>query len=86
MPACWQAEGHDLNGAAWYRLRFVHRPGDTNVARLGFLGVDHFADVWLNGYFLGSHEGFFNHFESMHRHRPPAGLVRTRAASGCCAG
>ena len=63
MPACWQAAGHDYNGAAWYRLRFDHRPGDANVARLSFLGVDYFADVWLNGYFLGSHEGFFNHFE-----------------------
>ena len=63
VPACWQAEGHDYNGAAWYRLRFDCRPGDTNVARLSFLGVDYYADVWLNGYFLGSHEGFFNHFE-----------------------
>ena len=64
MPACWQAAGHDYNGAAWYRLRFDHRPGaDENVARLSFLGVDYFADVWLNGYFLGSHEGFFNQFE-----------------------
>ena len=64
VPACWQAEGHDYNGAAWYRLRFEHRPGaGENVARLSFLGVDYFADVWLNGYFLGSHEGFFNHFE-----------------------
>ena len=64
VPACWQAEGHDYNGAAWYRLRFDHRPGaGENVARLSFLGVDYFADVWLNGYFLGSHEGFFNHFE-----------------------
>ena len=59
-----QAEGHHYNGAAWYRLRFDHRPGaEENVARLSFLGVDYFADVWLNGYFLGSHEGFFNHFE-----------------------
>ena len=64
VPACWQAEGHDYNGAAWYRLRFDYRPGEQeNVARLSFLGVDYFADVWLNGCFLGSHEGFFNHFE-----------------------
>ena len=62
VPACWQAEGHAYSGAAWYRLRFDHRPGDANVARLSFLGVDYFADVWLNGYFLGSHEGFFGRF------------------------
>ena len=30
--------------------------------RLAFQGVDYFADAWINGYYLGSHEGFFNHF------------------------
>ena len=40
VPACWQAQGHDYNGAAWYRLRFDHRPGEQeNVARLSFLGA-----------------------------------------------
>lgn len=63
VPACWQAEGYRYNGIAWYRTRFDHQPDErNNVARLSFSGVDYFADVWLNGYYLGSHEGFFNHF------------------------
>ena len=63
VPACWQSEGYNYNGIAWYRTRFDYMPdGERNVARLSFEGVDYFADVWLNGYYLGSHEGFFNHF------------------------
>ena len=62
VPACWQAEGHRYNGVAWYRTRFDYRAGDATVVRLAFQGVDYFADAWINGYYLGSHEGFFNHF------------------------
>ena len=64
VPACWQAEGVDFNGIAWYRTRFSFNPDETDTAvRLRFEAVDYFADVWLNGYYLGSHEGFYNHFE-----------------------
>ena len=63
VPACWQVEGYPYNGIAWYRTTFDYQPdGENNVVRLSFDGVDYFADVWLNGYYLGSHEGFFNHF------------------------
>jgi beta-mannosidase len=64
VPACWHTEGHPYNdGVAWYRTRFDYRPdGVNNVIRLHFKGVDYFCDVWLNGYYLGSHEGFFQHF------------------------
>ena len=62
VPACWQAEGHHYNGVAWYRTRFDYAAGDATVVRLAFQGVDYFADAWINGYYLGSHEGFFNHF------------------------
>ena len=62
VPACWQAEEHRYNGVAWYRTRFDYRAGDATVVRLAFQGVDYFADAWINGYYLGSHEGFFNHF------------------------
>ena len=59
VPACWQAQGHHYNGVAWYRTRFEYRPGDpAAVVRLSFRGVDYFADAWINGYYLGSHEGF----------------------------
>ena len=63
VPACWQTEGYRYNGIAWYRTRFDHAPdGTNNVIRLLFQGVDYFADAWLNGYYLGSHEGFFHRF------------------------
>jgi len=64
VPSCWQVQGYNYNGVAWYRLRFDYQPSqEFNVVRLKFKGVDYFADVWLNGYYLGSHEGFFNHFK-----------------------
>jgi beta-mannosidase len=64
VPACWQAEGHDYNGIAWYRRTFG-APMDPQSGRrtwLQFDGVDYFADVWLNGIYLGSHEGYFGGF------------------------
>ena len=64
VPANWQTEGYRYNGIAWYRTRFHYEPdaAGNNVIRLHFKGVDYFADAWLNGYYLGSHEGFFHRF------------------------
>ena len=63
VPGNWQQFGHNYNGVAWYRTRFARpeMPAD-GVARLRFAGVDYYADVWLNGFYLGSHEGFFAPF------------------------
>ncbi len=64
VPACWQAEGYDYNGIAWYRTTFP-RPfakGADNRAWLQFKGVDYTSDIWLNGRCLGSHEGYFGQF------------------------
>ena len=63
VPGNWQQFGHDNNGVAWYRTRFA-RPDllAGGVARLRFAGVDYYADVWLNGFYLGSHEGYFAPF------------------------
>ena len=64
VPACWQTEGYDYNGLAWYRTTFpAPSTGDSDQrVWLQFEGVDYFADVWLNGRYLGSHEGYFGHF------------------------
>ena len=63
VPGNWQQFGHDYNGVAWYRTRFARPAMPTDgVARLRFAGVDYYADVWLNGFYLGSHEGFFAPF------------------------
>ena len=64
VPSCWQTQGYDYNGVAWYRKKFTLTTKQASkVYRLKFKGVDYFADVWINGFYLGSHEGFFNRFE-----------------------
>ncbi len=74
VPSCWQEHGIDYNGAAWYRTTFAdpRKQADTDGGPrlqdsprrllLRFDGVDYFCDVWLNGVYLGSHEGFFGSF------------------------
>lgn len=64
VPGNWQQFGHErYNGVAWYRTTFPRPdlPAD-GVARLRFAGVDYYADVWLNGFYLGTHEGYFAPF------------------------
>jgi len=50
-------------GAAWYRLRFK-APAAAKGSRyfLQFDGVGAVADVWLNGRYLGKHEGAVSRF------------------------
>jgi beta-mannosidase len=66
VPSCWQTEGHDYNGVAWYRRIFplpVESEHPEQQVLLRFEGVDYYADVWLNGHYLGSHEGYFGSFD-----------------------
>ena len=65
VPSCWQEEGFDYNGAAWYRTDFKNPLPNTEDERLWvrFHGVDYFADLWINGRYAGSHEGYFSAFE-----------------------
>jgi beta-mannosidase len=47
----------------WYRLAFHTPPGRAGGhATLLFEGVDYFCRVWLNGAYLGEHEGYFSPF------------------------
>ena len=63
VPANWWLEGHDLSGVVWYQHRFKVNPALKNkVVKLIFAGVDYTADVWLNGEYLGFHEGYFQPF------------------------
>jgi beta-mannosidase len=54
----------DINKKEWWYLRSFPPPkvGPGRQARLVFDGVDYFADVWLNGEKLGSHEGAYTRF------------------------
>ena len=48
----------------WYRRQFrAPAEWDGKVVRLIFEGVDYSCDVWLNGTYLGHHEGMFSPFE-----------------------
>ncbi|MGI8982959.1 MAG: glycosyl hydrolase 2 galactose-binding domain-containing protein [Acidimicrobiales bacterium] len=65
LPVNWEL----LSGIDDYAgtMRFTRtfraptRAEEASVA-LRFGGVDYFADVWLNGYHLGGHEGYFGEF------------------------
>ena len=54
-----------VNGKEWwYTTRFRSPSVDrSRQVRLVFAGVDYFADVWLNGVKLGTHEGAYTRFE-----------------------
>ena len=63
VPGLWEAQGHlELNGAAWYRRRFLL--ADTSGHwTLRFGAVMDIAEVYLNGTLLGRHESPFTPFE-----------------------
>ncbi len=58
-PEVW-----DINKREWWYIRAFVSPKVLPIqqARLVFDGVDYFADVWLNGEKLGSHEGAYTRF------------------------
>jgi beta-mannosidase len=65
IPNNWQLAGLDnYNGVVWFRRTF-ELPQDCQDSELWltFLAVDYFADVWLNGQYVGHHEGYFQPFE-----------------------
>ncbi len=65
IPTNWYlTEVGDYFGAIWFETSFKVPAGyEGKRLFLRFAGVDYYADVWLNGQFLGSHEGMFNPFE-----------------------
>ncbi len=65
LPTNWYlTEIGDYFGTVWFRRTFtVPSEFDGQRVFLRFGAVDYFADVWVNGHFVGSHEGMFNSFE-----------------------
>jgi beta-mannosidase len=64
VPAHWQKAGFEHHqGVMWYRTTFraPEMKEDTRYY-LHFAGVDYFSEVWLNGLYLGAHEGDFDSF------------------------
>ncbi len=63
VPVNWELAGlHNFNGAVWFIKKFEMNFLHEDLSRLHFLGVDYFADVWLNWHFIGRHEGYFSPF------------------------
>jgi beta-glucuronidase len=62
VPGCWNTEFglFDYHGVAWYRKTF-HSDVEGS-AKLTFGAVADLARVWLNGQYLGEHEGGFTSF------------------------
>ena len=68
VPSPWQADARfrEHTGTAWYQRQFDLpaswlMPGRVTI--LGFGAVDYFAEVWVNGFWMGRHEGGYLPFE-----------------------
>jgi len=66
VPRCWGWETGSFlfyEGLAWYRRNFTV-PSEWNgkFIKLHFWAVNYRADVWLNGKYLGFHEGGYTPF------------------------
>ncbi len=65
LPASWLTHSPQMRhyqGLVWYQRRFDAVPvaGERQFVRFG--AVDYAGDVWLNGHYLGRHEGGFTPF------------------------
>ena len=65
IPNNWQLAGlNNFNGSIWFIKKFsVNSSQFTDKLNVvEFKGIDYFSDAWLNGKFLGRHEGYFQSF------------------------
>ena len=66
VPHNWYLEEEigDYFGTIWYERKFT-APAEYKGQRLflHFEGVDYISEVWLNGHYLGFHEGMFDSFD-----------------------
>lgn len=61
IPSNWHNNGlPDFAGTVWFCTRF--RQVLSSLSLFEFKGVDYFAEVWLDGEYLGRHEGYFQPF------------------------
>ena len=68
IPGNWAVENPEMfsyAGKVWFSREFKVDKDFLNarVIHLEFEGVDYFASVWLNGHYLGKHEGYFIPFD-----------------------
>ena len=63
IPNNWYKEGLNHGGVVWFQKSFNNNLEKNKKHFLYFKGVDYLCDIWLNGKFIGSHKGYFQHFE-----------------------
>ncbi len=53
----------DYNGIVWFARQLDVNPNwKGKIVRICFNGVDYYAKIWVNGEYVGFHEGYFGHF------------------------
>jgi len=66
VPACWNEQSSEYTwymGVAWYEREFyIPEDWKGRIVFVAFEGVNYKAKVWVNGVFLGEHEGGFTPF------------------------
>lgn len=67
VPAAWQSYDKKMfhyTGYAWYSKEFTvtNKKGNQRLF-IRFEAVDYQTDVWLNGHYIGSHEGGYTPFQ-----------------------
>ncbi|MFZ1289591.1 MAG: sugar-binding domain-containing protein [Melioribacteraceae bacterium] len=65
IPTNWELAGlHNFSGSVWFQKSFKlnSKKLSETISVLKFNGVDYFSEIWLNGKFIGNHEGYFQTF------------------------
>ena len=64
VPSVWNEIRPNYQGVAWYQTSFAAPSRwQGQSVRIGFGAVSYLAEVWLNGTYLGAHEGGYTPFE-----------------------
>jgi beta-galactosidase len=63
VPGLWNLTYPDYEGIAFYRKIFLTPPGwEVRPCLIHFEGASYRAEVWINGVYVGSHEGAYTPF------------------------
>ena len=64
VPSCLEEYRQDYEGVAWYHKSFeLSEEYSDKCIRISFGAVNYRAEVWINGYPAGMHEGGYVGFE-----------------------
>lgn len=63
IPSNWYlTEINDYSGTIWFIKEFEFKLNENDLVILQFDGVDYFSEIFLNDFYLGKHEGYFQSF------------------------